>query len=976
MIKETVLSRSIRVMFIGGMAMGMQVASAQQAEAPLQKVEVTGSRIPTLNTEGSSPVTTLSAKDIKADGVRNTEDLLNNLPQVFAGQGAAISNGATGTATVNLRNLGADRTLVLVNGKRLPAGSVSSSAPDLNEVPAGLIKRVEVLTGGAGAVYGAGAVAGVVNFILRDNFEGVEVSANLSGYNHQQHSDIGQVVRDRGYPVPGDAKFDGKTKDASILIGGNFAEGKGNATLYFSYKQTDPALQSQRDFTACALAGGVDSFSCSGSGTQATGRVTVASNKATGFVGGSYTNTGNGGVRAYNGTLDAYNFGPLNYLQRPSQQYNVNAQARFDINEQVRVYNEFGFHNYSTDAQIAPGGIFYGVQAKLRGDNPLLSDAWLKALGLTKGDSNSVVTATIGKRNVEGGPRINSINDNSFREVLGVKGEVGNWSYDVFGQYARVSHQEQSKNYFSTTRIGRAFDVVKDPTTGKAVCASVVSGLDTKCVPYNLFGGAITPEQLAYLSTSGIITGYTQQIIMGGNVGTDLGNYGVKSPWSSNGVGVSFGVERRAEKLVFLPDETSLSGDLSGGGGAAPPLTNGYSVKEVFGEFKLPLLENMVAAKSLDVNGSFRRSEYSTDRKANTFGLGLDWAVIDAARLRGSYQRAVRAPTIPNLYNPQSIGNGGPSNDPCAGDKPSASLAKCANTGVTAAQYGNIEKNSANQYSSLTGGNPTLAPEQGTTYTVGLVLNPIKNLTVTLDAFKIKIKDTISTVDPTIALGQCLDTGNPVFCQLVKRDSQGSLWLTQAGYIVATNANIGSVETSGIDLGASYSQRIGSYGSLNFNMNGTYMRTSSVENVPGLGSYDCTGYFGATCGTPTPTWRHKFRTTWSTPSKIDVAATWRYTGKTKHESSSSDPLLAWAPEDQPGRIEDHLGARSYFDINVQYPITKKITLSAGINNLFDKDPPIVSTGVTAAAGSANGNTYPQVYDAMGRFIYMNVTARF
>src|SRR5471032_3205406 len=195
MIKETVLSRSIRVAFVSGIALGMHAASAQQAaDQPMQKVEVTGSRIPTLNTEGASPVTVLSAKDIKIDGPRNVEDLLNNMPQVFATQGAAISNGASGTATVDLRGMGSQRTLVLVNGKRLPAGSVLNSSADLNEIPAALIKRVDILTGGAGAVYGSGAVSGVVNFIMKDNFEGVEVQGNVSGYNHQQHSAIAAVV--------------------------------------------------------------------------------------------------------------------------------------------------------------------------------------------------------------------------------------------------------------------------------------------------------------------------------------------------------------------------------------------------------------------------------------------------------------------------------------------------------------------------------------------------------------------------------------------------------------------------------------------------------------------------------------------------------------------------------------------------------------------------------------------------------------
>lgn len=969
MIAETVLSRSVRLTFAGSMVLCMQVAAAQEAQEAaadqVQKVEVTGSRIPSLSVDGTSPVTVLSARDIKIDGVRNVEDLINNLPQAFADQGSAISNGATGTSTVNLRGLTADRTLVLVNGKRLPAGSVNSSAADLNQVPAALIKRVDVLTGGAGAVYGAGAVAGVVNFILKDNFEGVEVQLNQSGYNHHQHNEVGSIVRDSNLATPGNVGIDGKIKDANILLGGNFADGRGNATLFFTYKETDAILQSARDYSSCALGSSEDGFSCSGSGTQATGRIAVNGKS------GSFTNTADGGVRAYTGA-DAYNYGPLNYLQRPSQVYGFNAQAHFDVNDKVRVYQEFNFHNYSTDAQIAPGGIFYGQQATLSYDNPLLSSAWKNALGLTA--SGQTVDVTLGRRNVEGGPRISSISDTSYREVLGVKGEVSNWNYDAFAQFSRVTHQETANGYFSNARIAKALDVVADPATGAAVCRSVLDKSDLNCVPYNLYAtGGVSSAALKYLQVSGQQQGYTQQIVYGGTVGSDLGAYGVKLPWASSGVGVSFGAEHRTEKLVFQPDEATISGDLSGGSGSSPPLTGSYSVKEMFGEVKVPLAQNKPFIDALELSASYRHSDYSTGKIANTYGLGLDWAPIKQVRLRGSYQRAVRAPTIQDLYNPQSVGLDGPTDDPCAGDSPSATLAQCARTGVTAAQYGTLAANSSNQYQALTGGNTTLKPEVADTYTAGIVLQPARDLTLTLDAFKIDIANTISTVDPTVALNQCLETGNPAFCNLIHRDALGSLWLTTNGYISNITENIGSMSTSGIDLGASYRTRIGALGTLDFTLNGTWVRSLTTENVPGFGEYDCAGYFGATCETPTPKWRHKFRTTWSTPWKVDLSATWRHFAAVKNEGLSDNALLH---SDDLAPVESRFGARDYFDLNASYPISQRISLSGGINNLFDRDPPLASTNATPAAGTANGNTYPQVYDSMGRFFYINLTARF
>jgi len=976
MITETVLSRSIRLMFAGSLALGMQVATAQDAQ-PIQKVEVTGSRIPTLNTEGASPVTVLSAKDIKIDGRSNVEDMLNNLPQVFASQGQAYSNGATGTATVSLRGLGSDRTLVLVNGKRLPAGSVNSTAADLNEVPAALIKRIDVMTGGAGAVYGAGAVAGVVNFILKDNFEGVEIQGNISGYNHQQHSFVGDIVRAKGYESPGNAKYDGQTKDLNILMGGSFAEGRGNATLFATYKKTNQILESQRDFTACSLASSAAGYACSGSGTQASGRV------------GTFTN-GVNGPRPYVAATDAYNFGPTNFLQRPSTVYGFNARAHLDINENVRIYNDFNFHNYSTTAQVAAGGIFFGLQATLRYDNPLLSPAWKTALGLTPANVGANgKTFNIGKRNVEGGARTDAIEDTSFRDVMGVKGEVAGWTYDVFGQFGKVTHGEERAGYFSIKRIGFAMDVEPDPVTGLARCRDA-GARAAGCVPYNLYQlGGVTPAMLNYLNINGTQQGYTQQVIVGANIGTDMGRWGIKSPFASSGVGMSFGVERRSEKLVYIADEATSSGDQSGAGGASPSLKNGYSVKEVFGEFNFPLISKKFMAESLDLSTSFRRSDYSAGYKANTYGVGVDWAPVKQVRIRGSYQKAVRAPTIQDLYNPQSIGNNGPATDPCEGigafgtpGGPTATAAACANTGVTAAQYGNIPINSANQHSSQTGGNPAAQPETGKTKTIGLVLTPMKDLTFTVDMFKIDIADTISSVDPTVALTQCLATGGAAFCNLIKRDDRGSLWLSPngpLGFVQAGTANIGSVGTKGIDLGANYRMKMAGMGSLDIKMDGTYMQTSFVENVPGLGQYDCVGYFGATCGSPTPEWRHKLRATWSTPWSFDVSATWRRFGKTQQEGFSTDPQLDardGAGVVQVNPVEYKMGSRNYLDLNASYAITKKISVSGGINNLFDKDPPLASTNATAAAGAANGNGYPQVYDSNGRFIYLNLTARF
>ena len=955
----------------GGMALGMSAAFAQEAAPVMQKVEVTGSRIPTANIEGTSPVLVLGSKDIKIDGVRNVESLLNNLPQVFAAQSGNVVNGASGTATVNLRGLGDNRTLVLVNGHRMPQGSPGTSAADLNQIPAPLIKRVEVLTGGAGAVYGADAVAGVVNFIMNDRFEGVQIELNGSGYNHKQQNTAGvaDLVNKRAatnpkeFKVPGDINsLDGRVKDVSLLMGGNFAENKGNATLFFSYKKEDALLQSQRDFTACSLSASTAGFACGGSGTSATGRFT---NTTTGKV---YTVTDAAGtVRPFNNALDQYNFGPINHLQRPDERYGVSASMHYDVSDQARVYADFSFHDDKTDAQIAPGGLFGDVYT-IGFDNPLLSQSWRTALGLVKpGDTTDVV---IQRRNVEGGGRDSVFSNTSFRSLFGVKGELGKWNYDVFAQTSKVRFQGSANNYFSTSRGKRALDVVNQG--GKAVCRSVVDGSDANCVPYNPWvAGGVTPAQLAYLQVPGITTGNTQQQIQGANIASDLGDYGLKMPMAKNGVGVSFGVERRVESLDLVPDGASQSGDLSGSGGPTNPQSGRYVVKDYFGEVRVPLLEGRPFAELLAVNGSFRHSDIDTGNKANTYGLGIEWAPISQVRVRASYQKAVRAPNIIELFSPAGLNLYDNDADPCAGASPSATAAQCARTGVTAAQYGKIQDSPAGQYNYLAGGNRNLKPETSKSKTFGVVLTPMKNLAVTVDYFDIRVDDTISIVSPVTTLSKCLASGDPRFCSLITRDSLGTLWLLPQAQIVGTNQNIGSLATSGIDLGVNYGFKLDNMGSVGLALNGTYLKQFEVEEIPGDGSYDCVGLYNGSgkCGQPRPQWRHKARANWNTPWAVDLAVTWRYFQGVKIETTSDNPLLKGTALP----VESSFGSSNYIDLAAAYNITKKIAISGGINNVFDRDPPITSKYGT---GSGNGNTFPSMYDALGRKFFLNLTAKF
>ena len=966
----------------GASALTANAQTAAPATDKIEKIEVTGSRIPAANLESTSPITTIDATAIKVDGVRSVENLLNNLPQVFAGQGGTIANGATGTATVDLRGLGATRTLVLVNGRRLPPGSPRTFAADLNQIPAPLIKRVEILTGGASAVYGSDAVSGVVNFIMNDKFEGAQFEVNQSFYNHQQHdsSGLADVIRARGisnstqFKIPSDKSSDGKIFDMSMLLGGNFNGGRGNATVFFNYKKEDALLQSERDFSSCSAGNATRAtpvttngvvlppgFRCGGSSTSFPGRFIVAAGNRTVLDAA-------GNTRAYVAANDQYNFGPLNYFQRPSERYGFNASANYDVMDNTKVYSEFSFHDDRTVAQIAPSGLF-GFDASganaISCANPLLSAAWRRDLGCV--GTSGTADAFILRRNVEGGGRQDDIRHTSYRMVIGVKGEFAKfWNYDIFAQSGKVVYQETYKNDFSIARSALALDAVRD-SAGNIVCRSGAPG----CVPYNIWAlGGVTPAALAYLQTPGFQKGSTEQKVQGANINADLGNYGWKLPAAQNGIGVAFGIERRTERLDLDTDTAFSTGDLFGQGGPTIGLGGGYTIKEIYGEVRAPLIEGKAFAELLSVNGSVRHADINTGQKSDSYGLGIEWAPIKQVRFRASAQRAVRAANVIDLFAVQSLGLFDLAADPC-GPSRTATAAQCARTGVTAAQYGtDILDSPAGQYNALFGGSPALKPEKSDSNTLGAVFTVGKNFSASLDYFSIKVDKVIGVAPPGTTLAQCLETGSAAFCGLITRDRLGTLWALPSARIVAINQNLGTLKTSGVDISLDYIQKLPSFGSLKFNLTGTYLKELKVEPIPGLGQYDCKGLAGANCGVPSPEWRHKFRTTWETPWNFDIAATWRYIGSVDQDGTSSSPLISnssLAPKDRT------LGERNYLDLAASYAITKKITFRAGINNVFDRDPPL--SGLVGA-GFGNGNTYPQVYDALGRRFFFNLTAGF
>jgi outer membrane receptor protein involved in Fe transport len=1011
--------------------MAAQVAYAQQpvqTAERVERIEITGSRLPQLDVEGTSPVTVLTAQDIRMDGLLKAEDLLNALPQVTAAQGSYASNGASGTAQVQLRGLGPTRNLVLMNGRRLPpgspdTGSTSNYAADLNQIPVPLIQRIENLTGGASAVYGSDAMSGVVNFIMNDRFEGLQVDLNYSGYNHQQHSDhIADIVRARSltnpsqFQVPGDIDFDGRVRGFSMLMGSNFADNKGNATLYFGYRKDDPVLQSSRDFSACALGANNDvannaplstatDFNCAGSSTSFPGRFILTGPDGPGSDGSRTIADAAGNTRRFNRNTDQFNFNPFNYFRRPAEQYGFNAFAHLDLAPSARAYSEFGFHDNHTNAQIAPSGIFLGsVVTPVFFENPFLSADWRTRLAAANatdptagpfaatGNTSPVV---IGRRDVEGGPRIDDIRHTSYRGVLGLKGDVldKKWNYDAFFQTGKVVYQEHYLNDFSKARIAKALDVIPNPdpnappgtvkgsprvAIGQPVCRSEILGLtgvaaDANCRPYNIWQlGGVTPDAVAYLATPGFKSGYTQQHVANATFSSDLGSYGVKLPSAKTGVGVVAGVEWRKETLVLDTDTEFSTFDLAGQGGPTIGAKGSLRSNELFGEVRVPLVEGVPMADLLSVSASARHSSYSDSKNTNTYGLGAEWAPVKAYRLRGSYQHAIRHANIVELF--QGVGNNlfDMPSDPCGG-APSATAAQCARTGVTT-NFGNpLLDSPAGQFNFRQGGNQDLKPETANTWTLGFVFNPTRNLTGTIDWWSIKIDDAINAPPPASVLNQCLNNG--LLCNLIHRDAQQTLWLFTNGGIDSFTANLGGYKTTGVDLALNWTQRIGEMGGVGLQFLGSYMNKWQFEPIKGGGKFDCAGFYGSQCGFgssgPLPKWRHKARASWSTPWNTDFALTWRHVDKVKSELTSSDSLLAGdvAPMDRT------LGQRDYFDFAVSWTLNKTFTLRGGVNNIFDRDPPLVTNGSAGPSIFGNGNTFPGTYDTLGRLVFLNLVMK-
>jgi iron complex outermembrane recepter protein len=939
-----------------------------------EEVTVTGSLIPRPDVDALSPVAIIGASEVTYQGTGRVEDLVQSLPQVFASQNSTISNGASGTATVDLRHLGAVRTLTLLNGHRMAAGDAFSAGADLNFIPSTLVKRVDILTGGASSTYGADAVAGVVNFALDTEFEGFRGAVQWNGFQHNNNNDLAQQINTaRGYTAPSGSTFNNGGVNFNMAVGGKLDGGKGHASAFVDYRRISDIWKDQRDYTNCsvnALGPTATGPACGGSSTWQYGRFITDSGD---FV--LDPKTGNTDTFRRRVGTDVFNFAPYNFMQRNDTKWGGGGFVHYTFSESVEPYAEVMVMDDYSDAQIAPSGDF-GNTGTINCDNPMMSaqqrDLICTQNGYGPSDTAGLILL---RRNVEGGNRTSQLRHLNWRLLAGIRGDINpSWHYDVYGLNASVSSPQTYINDLSVSRIADALNVVGtpgDPSTWR--CASGNAG----CAPWNIFSiGGVTRAATDYLSTPLVLDSGTNSKYFGVTFTGDLESAGLKLPSASEGLQIAVGGWLSKQAMFIHPDDTYIHDPAAGQGGPVLPIDGHYVTKEAYGELRVPLVQDVTGAKDLSLELAYRFMNYQaldqTAKNNSSYKAMLSWAPIDGLRFRGGFNRSVRAPDVGELFTQQGLGLGG-SEDICAGANPSASFEQCARTGVTAAQYGNIFESPASQYNSLDGGNPLLDVEKADTITAGLVWTPksIVGLSVTLDYYDIKIEDTISAFNPDDTIKVCAENGDPALCSLIHRDSRGTLWLTTDGYTVSTNQNIGQRRARGVDVSLNYPWNLGGKRYISFELLGSRMLEDSFDNP--LINYDCIGFYGNQCGIPDSKWRSRFRATWHT-SKASVALGWRFISGTLVDDASDNPDLgnpALIPQWQANGSYE-IPNENWFDLAATYKFRDSLRLTVGCNNILDKEPPLGS----GLSDIDFGPGFYGTYDPLGRSLYANLQFEF
>jgi outer membrane receptor protein involved in Fe transport len=1020
-----------------GLALISTPSFAQDAaeEETGNEIVVTGSLIENPNLERSSPVLATTADEIELLQSNVAEEILREIPGVVPSVGSAVNNGNGGASFVNLRGLGSNRNIVLIDSTRIvPAGL--AGVFDLNNIPLALVERVDVLTGGASTTYGADAITGVVNFITRRDFAGMEANA--------------------GYQITEEG--DGGTFRVDVTLGANFDDGRGNAVFSIGYQESDPVYQGARDVSLTTL----ETFggTALGSGTAFPSRFSGAR-----ALDGS-ANLGTSQVNAAGQivpTFSTFNFNPYNVFQTPFERVNMFGQANYEVSDAVEVYTRGLFSKNTVDTIIAPSGAF-GIAVNLGLNNPLLpasarnqfcafdvnpsstvytprftqtecdaaatarpGTAAYREIGLNntfvpfdingngviadgEGYSNNPQSALF-RRSVEAGPRVSNYVTQLFDYKLGARGAISDSiDWDVFGAYGESENRQTIKGYFTNSRVRQSLLTTTD-AAGNLVCQNTANG----CVPANFFGD-ISPEAVNFLvqeSSSFVKSSLAQARA------TVSGDVGFTSPWAAEPVAFAVGGEFRKYQASQGADTLAQSGELGGAGGATPNIAGGYDVYEAVGEIVVPLISDKPFFHSLTVEGGVRYSDYTVAAPGNpgytatTYKVGGSWEPVEGVTVRGNYSRAVRAPNIAELFSPVNTGLTNLGVDPCAtrrtngtvlrADLTGELLAVCLGQGATAGNVQVIPEPISGQVLSTGGGNLNIRPEKSDSYTVGVVFQPaaLPGFSASVDYYNIKVNEAISSPTPADVIGSCFGVGtNGIFtpaagaaastaCTSIRRDPITAGLSgdpnTSTG-LPSTLSNSGSLETDGIDVSVNYKTDLTENVGLSLSFAGNYTFASKFNAFvasPLAINRDCVSYISSNCGSLQPEFQWSQRTTLSFES-VDVSLLWRHLASFEQEpldvadsGAFFNGTIGSAIPGVGGRTVNFgkVKAYDYFDLSTRFNVSENLTLNVSVQNLLDKGPPV--TGNNAGSTTFNsGNTFPSTYDALGRRYAVSAKLRF
>ena len=960
------------------------VAVAQ--DEVIEEVVVTGTRITVPGIESSSPIYSVGDDEIALQQQPEVERILRLLPITKPADGQNVNNGTVGVASIDLRGLGSQRNLVLVDGKRVTPYNINGIV-DTSAIPTALIDRIDIITGGASAVYGSDAISGALNFIMKRNFEGVD----LRGY----------------YGVTEES--DGDNRNLALTVGSNVADGRGNVVLSVNWSERDGVLLGDRplgqlgidtvdgsnyaEFLAgespepapagCNGPGAVES---GGSTTTIPTRVAIAG--ASGL--GQFRNDG-----SLADNCSVFNFNPFNYYQTPLERFGGSAIGHFEINEHAEVYSRINFSSTNVRQQVGPSGIF-GTTMFTPLANPLMSDQarnsiiaqaeldraagninqagvpdpgspgdflfenWrdLNANGVV--DTADDLLISYRRRTVEFGPRSTGYDNNAFQIVVGTRGTIVNdWNYDVSFQHGESDRTNISAGYTNVANIANAVDSVDGVTCRNG---------DPSCVPIDLFGGfgSITPEMAAYSSATAIEQQNYQQTIYSGSVSGPIN--ALQIPWADTPLAVSLGAEYRKEVGSTTPDDCwklAPNSCLGGAGGNKLPVSGGFDVTEYFGEAIIPIVSGKTGFQQLDIELGFRASDYNPSGTNETWKAGFSWRPIDSLRFRGMVQQAVRAPNVGELAAPNVTALRNATQDPCsvvnAANIDATLEALCISTGMNATQVGVVEDIVSGQVNTFEGTDLTALPKPETadTITAGFVYQPdfnwgpVDGLLLSVDYYEIDIDDIIGIFGAQQVLDGCYSAGVTSECDKIVRIG-GALTLPGSGVELFTT-NLVNLKAEGVEVGFAFGVEMGRAGTLD--INGTYnqylaqeSQSSSITPVT-----DCNGFFGTTCQGPLPEARWIQRTSWNFLDDFSVSYLWRHIGSVDVETAEKANTFA---------DFQTIGSVDYIDLTGVWRINDQIDISASIQNLFGEDPPVVGNEA-ADTSSNNGNTFPSQYDTLG-----------